>query len=106
MSSSIVKAHGGSRDIIGQKGEGIVLGGIIHNTMMNAPRDVKEKHIDRLITQTTGIPREKPVMEGVIASTIPKHMKDVPEIHKVASHEVGKTKTKRMGQVPYAGKMY
>ena len=102
----MVKAHGGSRDIIGQKGEGIVLGGIIHDTMANSPRDVREKHLDRLIAQTTGILREKPIMDGVIASTIPKHMKDVPEIHKVPSHEVGKTKSKRMGQVPYAGKHY
>lgn len=106
MSSSIVKAHGGSRDIIGQKGEGIVLGGILKNTMMNVPMDAKEKHLDRLITQTTGMPAMKPVMEGVIDSTIPKHMKDVPEIHKVSAHDIGKTKTKRMGQVPYAGKMY
>lgn len=106
MSSSIVKAHGGSRDIIGQKGEGIVLGGILHDTMQNTQRDVKEKHLDRLISNTTGTPRGTPLMEGVIDSTIPKHMKDVPELHKVAHHEVSKTHPKRMGQVPYAGKHY
>ena len=107
MSSSIVKAHGGSKDIISaQRGEGIVLGGIITDTMANSPKQVKEAHLDRLITQTTGIPREKPVMEGVLESTIPEHMKIVPEYHKVAKHEIGKTQAKRMGQVPYAGKMY
>lgn len=103
----MVKAHGGSKDMVSaQKGESIVLGGILKDTMMNTPRDVKEKHLDRLISQTTGLPREKPIMEGVIDSTIPKHMKDVPELHKLAHHEVGKTHSKRMGQVPYAGKMY
>jgi hypothetical protein len=102
----MIKAHGGSKNIVGSKGEGIVLGGILKDTMMNAPRDIKEKHLDRLITQTTGLPREKPIMEGVIDSTVPKHMKAVPEYHKIATHEVGKTKAKRMGQVPYAGKQY
>lgn len=82
------------------------LGGIIRDTMQNTQRDMKEKHLDRLIANTTGTPRGKPIMEGVIASTIPKHMKDVPELHTVAKSEVGKTKSKRMGQVPYAGKMY
>ena len=100
----MIKAHGGSKDILGSKGQ--VIGGIIKDTMVNAPKDIKEKHLDRLISQTTGIPREKPIMEGVIASTIPKHMKDVPEIHKVPSSEVGKTKAKKMGQVPYAGPKY
>lgn len=85
---------------------GHMLGGIIQDTMQNTQRDVKEKHLDRLISQTTGTPRGRPIMEGVIDSTIPKHMKDVPELHKVAKGEVGKTQTKRMGQIPYAGKMY
>ena len=107
MSSSIVKAHGGSKNMVSaQKGEAIVLGGIIHDTKAHMPRDVKEAHLDRLITNTTGIPREKPIMEGVLASTIPSHMKAVPEFHKVPKHDVGKTKSKRMGQVPYAGPKY
>lgn len=106
MSSSIVTAHGGSRDIISSKGESVMAGGILKNTMVNSPKDVKEKHLDRLIANTTGTPREKPIMDGVLASTIPAHMKDVPELHKVPKHEVGKTHAKRMGQVPYAGKMY
>lgn len=106
MSSSIVKAHGGSKNIIGSKGEGIVLSGIITDTTVGSGREVKERHLDRLITQTTGIPREKPLMDGVIDSTIPAHMKDVPEFHKVPAKEVGKTHAKRMGQVPYAGPKY
>lgn len=104
MSSSIVKAHGGSRDILGARGQ--VVGGILTNTMQNSPKDVKEKHLDRLISQTTGTPMGKPIMDGIIDSTIPMHMKDVPELHKVAKGEQGKTHAKRMGQVPYQGKMY
>lgn len=104
MSSALITAHGGSKDIITQRGEGIMAGGIIKDTMVNSPRDVKEKHLDRLIAQTTGIPREHPIMEGIISVTVPKHMKDVPELHKV--NDKGKTQPRTMGQVPYAGKMY
>ena len=96
MSSALITAHGGSG----------TMSGIIKDTMVNSPKDVKEKHLDRLISQTTGIPREKPIMDGILASTVPQHMKDVPEYHKVPKSEIGKTQAKRMGQVPYAGKKY
>ena len=107
MSSSMVKAHGGSKNIVSaQRGEAIVLGGIVTNTMVNTPKDVHMRGLDRLVSNTTGIPRNEPVMEGVIASTVPAHMKDTPEYHKVPAHEQGKTKAMRMGQVPYAGPKY
>lgn len=107
MSSKLVKAHGGSRVLQSPEGGGsLTLGGLVMKTTKNAPEDVHMKQLSRLVANTTGIPREKPVMAGVIASTIPTHMKSVPEYHKVPSADIGKTKTKRMGQVPYAGKMY
>lgn len=103
----MVKAHGGPKSMVTmQKGGGMVLGGLVTDTMANTPKMAHMRGLDRLVAQTTGIPREEPIMEGVIASTIPAHMKDVPEIHKVPAREVGKTKAKRLGQVPYAGKMY
>ena len=107
MSAAMIKAHGGSKNIVSaQKGEALVLGGIVTNTTGQMPKDVHMAGLDRLISQTTGIPREEPIMEGVIASTIPMHMKATPEYHKVPEKEVGKTQAKRMGQVPYGGKMY
>lgn len=87
-------------------GGSLTLGGILHNTTGNVPKDVHMKDLSRLVANTTGVPREKPIMDGVIASTVPVHMKAVPEYHKVPAHDIGKTKAKRMGQVPYAGKMY
>jgi len=103
----MVKAHGGSKNIVSaQKGEALVLGGIVQNTTGNMDKDVHMRGLSRLVAQTTGIPREKPIMEGVIASTIPEHMKAVPEIHKVPAKEVGKTKAMRMGQVPFQGPKY
>lgn len=107
MSSKLVKAHGGSKMLQSVEGGGsLTLGGVLHKTTTNVQHDVHMRDLSRLIANTTGVPKEKPIMSGVIASTIPSHMKSVPEYHKVPSAEVGKTKAKRMGQVPFAGKMY
>jgi hypothetical protein len=79
---------------------------IIHDTMRNAPVDVKEKHLAGLVAKTTGTQMGSPVMSGVLEHTVPVGRRDVPEIHKVAKGMVGKTQTRRLGQVAYAGKMY
>lgn len=107
MSSKLVKAHGGSKSLMSMEGGGaMTLGGILHKTTTNVQADAHMKGLSRLIANTTGMMSEKPVMDGVISSTIPTGMKSVPEYHKVPASEVGKTKSKRMGQVPYSGKMY
>ena len=103
MSASLVRAHGGSKDLVStQRGGGLLLGGIIKDTMANSPKAVHMRSLEKLVAQTTGIPRERPIMEGVIASTIPAHMKDVPELHAV--HDVGKTDSKMAVGGSYAGK--
>ena len=79
---------------------------IIHDTMTNAPRDIKEKHLAGMVSKTTGVPMGSPVMAGVLDSTVPASRRDIPEIRKVPKEDVGKTKTKRMGQVAYAGAKY
>lgn len=102
MSAAMVKAHGGSKDIVStQRKGGLILSGIIHDTMMNSPKAVHMKSLENLVAQTTGVPRERPIMEGVIASTIPEHMRDVPELHPV--HEKDHTASKMAAGVPYAG---
>lgn len=107
MSARLVKAHGGSKTLESPEGGGsLVLGGLVMNTMKNDPKDVHMKGLSRLVANTTGMIEEKPIMSGVIASTIPTGMKMSPEYHKVPKHDVGKTQAKRMGQVPYQGRMY
>ena len=107
MSATMVKAHGGSKSMVSaQKGEAIMLGGIVSKTTTGVQKDVHMRGLSRLISQTTGVPRKEPVMEGVIESTIPAHMRPVPEYHSVPKGEVGKTKAKRMGQVPFSGPKY
>lgn len=78
---------------------------ILHDTMQNAPKDIKEKHLAGLVSKTTGTPMGSPVMSGVLEKTA-KGGRDVPEIHRLPKAEVGKTKSKKMGQVPYAGAKY
>ena len=102
MSAAMVKAHGGSKDIVStQRKGGLILSGIIKDTMANSPKAVHMKSLENLVANTTGIPREEPIMEGVIASTVPAHMKDVPELHPV--HEKDATASKMAAGVPYSG---
>jgi len=102
MSAYMVKAHGGSKDIVStQRKGGLILSGIVKDTMANSPKAVHMKSMENLVSQTTGIPRERPIMEGVIASTVPAHMKDTPELQPV--HEKDATASKMAVGVPYAG---
>ena len=102
MSFAMVRAHGGSKDIVStQRKGGLILSGIVHDTMANSPQATHMKSLENLVAQTTGVPRERPIMEGVIASTVPVHMRDVPELHPVAEKDA--TASKMSVGVPYAG---
>lgn len=98
----MVRAHGGSKDIVStQRGGGLVLQGILKDTMQNSPKAAHMRSLEKLVANTTGTPRDRPVMEGVIASTVPAHMKDVPELQPV--HAKDKTASKMAAGVPYSG---
>lgn len=98
----MVMAHGGSKNIVStQRKGGIVLSHIVKDTMANSPKAVHMKSLEGLISQTTGIPRERPIMEGVIAATVPAHMRSVPELHPM--HEKDATASKMAAGAPYAG---
>jgi len=98
----MVRAHGGSKDIVSsQRGGGIILGGILKDTTMNSPKAAHMKSLEKLIGNTTGIPRERPIMDGVIAATVPSHMRDVPEL--MPNHEKDATASKMAAGVPYQG---
>jgi hypothetical protein len=98
----MIRAHGGSKDIVSTaRGGGIVLSGILHDTTMNSPKAVHMKSLEKLIGQTTGVPREKPIMEGVISATVPAHMKSSPELMPV--HDKDATASKMAVGGPYTG---
>jgi len=73
---------------------------IISDTMVRMPKNI---NYGRLISETVG--RSSPVMAGVITKTTPSE-KSAPRLQKVPAKEVGKTKSKKMGMVPFAGPMY
>lgn len=105
MSSSLIKAHGGSKDLLGSKGQIVSSSMFVQDTLVGKRGSASDKHLERLVSNTIGEPRGKPVMDGVLSDT-KQGVKDtnVPELHKVSGK--GKTQPKRMGQVPFSGKNY
>jgi hypothetical protein len=102
MSAAMIKAHGGSKGVVATgRGGGVVLGGIIQDTTINSPQAVHMKSLERLLSQTTGVPREKPIMDGVITSTVPSHMKTTPEL--MPNHETNMSDSKMAVGGTYAG---
>jgi hypothetical protein len=98
----MIRAHGGSKDIVStQRGGGLILGGIIKDTMVNSPKAVHMRSLEKLISQTTGVPREKPIMDGVIAATVPNSMRDVPELQ--PNHATNMSDSKMAVGGTYAG---
>jgi len=97
----MIRAHGGSKDIMTPSGA-MSMSGLIKDTMVNSPKDVKEKFLSNLISKTTGVGMARPVMDGVIRKTTPES-KAVPEHQKVPAKEVGKTNSKMGVGVPFSG---
>ena len=98
----MVRSHGGSRDIVTtQRKGGLLLSGIVTDTMANSPKKVHMRSLENLVANTTGVPREEPIMEGVIASTVPTHMRDVPELQPM--HDKNATISKMSVGAPYSG---
>lgn len=105
MSANLVKAHGGSKNLLGSSGQ-IVSGGIfVQDTKAGTHKSASDSHLGHLIANTTGNLSGKPVMDGVLTDTKQGAKdKDIPEIHKISNK--GKTQAKRLGQVPFSGPKY
>jgi hypothetical protein len=72
--------------------------------MVNSPKAVHMRSLESLVSKTTGVPRNEPVMEGVIAATVPARMRqDTPELHPVPESERGKTDSKMAVGRSYPG---
>lgn len=98
----MIMAHGGSKDIVStQRKGGLILSHIIKDTMAGSPKAIHMRGLEGLVANTTGVSRQEPLMEGVIAATVPAHMKDVPELHPV--HDKGKTDSKMSVGATYSG---
>ena len=105
MSASLLKSHGGSKNVVGSKGQFVSTGMFVTDTMEGKRKSASDAHLGQLVANTIGEPSGRPVMDGVLTETTQGHKsKDVPEVHKVSGK--GKTQPKRMGQVAYSGKNY
>ena len=101
----MIMSHGGSKNIVStQRKGGLILSGIVRDTMVNSPKAVHMRSLESLVSNTTGVPRNEPVMEGVIAATVPARMRqDTPELHPVPASEIGKTDSKMAVGRTYPG---
>ena len=98
----MVMAHGGSKDIVStQRKGGLILSGILKDTTANSPKAVHMRSLETLVAQTTGVPREKPVMEGVLTATVPANRRDAPEL--MPNHSMNKSASKMAVGASYAG---
>jgi hypothetical protein len=102
----MVKAHGGTRNFVSaQRGEAVVLSGILSKTTQNEPKDAHMRGLDKLISNTTGTARESPVLSGVLTKTIPMGEGFTPEIHSVPKGEQSHTPREMGVGGTYAGKV-
>jgi hypothetical protein len=84
-------ARGGPKAMKDRKGT-LVLSHIIKDTTMGSPQAVHMRGLEGLVANTTGLPAGRPVMEGVLVSTVPAGMRDTPELMPV--HEKDATASK------------
>ena len=102
MSAAMVKAHGGSKNLIStQRKGGVLVSGILTDTTANSPRVVAMRSLDNLVMNTTGMVGGRPVMEGVITTTVPASRRDAPEL--MPEHGKDATGSKMAVGVPYSG---
>jgi hypothetical protein len=81
MSEFMIRAHGGGDVTRTQRGGAVATGMLVSDTMAGADRPVHMKQLDFLVSNTTGVPLESTVMDGVLTNTL----QDVPTGHMATS---------------------
>jgi hypothetical protein len=101
----MLRAHGGGDTTRTQRGGGVATGMLVSDTMAGSDRPVHMKQLDFLVSNTTGVPLESTVLDGVLTNTL----QDVPTGHMetsgvMPSHLKFATSYAAPvhGQVPYA----
>ena len=105
MSEFMIRAHGGGDVSRTQRGGAVATGMLVTDTMAGSDRPVHMKQLEYLVSNTTGVPMESAVLEGVLTNTL----QEVPTGHMATSgvmpsHQRFATAPKMpvYGQVPYA----
>jgi hypothetical protein len=102
----MIRSHGGGDVAREQRGGAVATGMLVSDTMTGMRMPVHMKNLEYLVSNTTGVPLESPVLEGVLTATV----QGVPYASNGAttplmmSHEKFATapQMKVYGQVPFA----
>jgi hypothetical protein len=81
MSEFMIRAHGGGDVARTQRGGAVATGMLVSDTMAGSDRPVHMKQLEFLVSNTTGVPLESAVMDGVLTNTL----QDVPTGHMATS---------------------
>lgn len=65
----MIRAHGGGEKAVTSRMGSVDTSSIVHDTMVNSPRPVHMKHLDMLVSQTTGVAEGSPILDGVLTQT-------------------------------------
>lgn len=77
----MLRAHGGGDTTRTQRGGGVATGMLVSDTMAGSDRPVHMKQLDFLVSNTTGVPLESTVLDGVLTNTL----QEVPTGHMATS---------------------
>lgn len=102
----MIRAHGGGDTARIQRGGAVATGMLVQDTMAGIQKPVHMRELEYLVSNTTGIAMESPVLEGVLTATnqgIP-YAQAGATMPLMASHEKFATapQMKVYGQVPFA----
>lgn len=81
MSQYMIRAHGGGDVSRTQRGGGVATGMLVSDTMAGSDSPVHMKQLEFLVSNTTGVPLESAVLDGVLMNTL----QDVPTGHMATS---------------------
>ena len=105
MSQYMISAHGGGKVARTQRDGAVSTGMLVEDTLAGVREPVKMKQLDYLVSNTTGVPRNSSVLDGVLQDTtqgaITGHH-TTSEVMKSHEHFATKQGPMGYGQVPYA----
>jgi len=108
MSQYMISAHGGGKVARTQRDGSISTGMLVENTMAGVREPVHMKQMDFLVSNTTGVPRNSSVLDGVLQDTTTGSATGhhaTSEVMKSHEHFATKQGPMGYGQVPYAEAM-
>lgn len=105
MSEFMIQNHGGGKAARTQRSGAVSFEHIVRDTTAHSPHPVHMKQLDYIVSNTTGVAMESPVLEGVLQDTTHGSATGhhaTSELMKSHEHFATKVGPMSYGQVPYA----